>query len=79
MATIFKRKLIQKTSFQRLPNGAVYYSSTGTSGPFVKMRNGYRLATNNDPQNNPTGLAVTPGTSVIRVDQAFLHSRGGLV
>lgn len=72
---VHRRTRVQRTYFNKLPNGAVYYKSSDNTGPFVKT--GFRTILTRDAlpqeQESPTEIADVR-IGVVRVDPFFTHS-----
>lgn len=71
-----RRTRVSRTVFSRLPNGGIYYSGAGTSGPFVKTGRRHILTANSDPQLSPLQTAISDvSIRIVKVDRYPMDSQ----
>lgn len=76
---VYRRSRVSRTTFNRLPNGAIYFDASG-NGPYVKMNRTARMTANTQPTTNPVGTTVSPvNQAVERVTKAALKSQNLVV
>ena len=76
MAYVYRRTRVSRTTFRTLPNGGIYYSGAGTSGPFVKTGRRRILAANSDPQQSPLQTAIADTSiRIVKVDKFPMRSQ----
>ncbi len=79
MPLVHRRTLVSRSIFRKLPNGAIYYGSAGTTGPFVKTGRTTRLTTSSDPQQDPDQTTVSDTSiGVVRVSKFVMDAQDAI-